>query len=164
MKRDQTGECDLVYPEPVGSLTARKKIAFRNNWLFEVHWEKSNGCLYNCGIYKHTFKETGEVAWCISNQSKLTHKEACGSQGCITMRELMMVPEFTNAVRPGSATTEKQCRQIIEKHVKNQGLVSKAVIYRTKRKINNEDDQYYEDDFKKMPYWNAEFTDRNSKS
>ena len=67
VKRDQTGECDLVYPEPVGSLTARKKKAFRNKWLFEVHWKESNGCLYNCGIYKHTFKETGKVAWCISN-------------------------------------------------------------------------------------------------
>jgi hypothetical protein len=76
---------------------------------------------------------------------------------------LLSVPEFTDAVRSSLANTEKACCKLIEKYVKNQGLVSKAVIYRTKRKINNEDDQYYDDDFKKMPYWNAEFTDRNSK-
>ena len=164
VNRDRTGDAELPYSEPNPKFTARKNKMLRNKWLFEVHWKNSNGCMYNCGIYKHTFKETGDVVWCISNRSNLTHKDGGCSQGGITMRELLAVPEFTDAVRSGHATTEKACRRIIEKHVKNHGLVSKAVIYRTKRKINNEDDQYYEDDFKKIPYWNAEFTDRNSKS
>ena len=42
--------------------------------------------------------------------------------------------------------------------------MSKAVIYRAKRKLTNNDDKFYADDFKKMPYWNSEFTDRNGKS
>ena len=164
VNRDRTGEADLAYPEPVGSLSDRKKKILRNKWLFEVHWKNSNGCMYNCGIYKQTFKETGETVWCISNRSNLTHKDDCCSQGGITMKELLTVPEFSAAVRSGNAPTEKACRRIIEKHVKNHGLVSKAVIYRAKRKLTNNDDKFYADDFKKMPYWNSEFTDRNGKS
>ena len=72
--RDQTGEDTLPYPEPVDcvTFTVRKKQALRKKWLFEVHWKNKNVCVYNCGVYRHKFKERKQARWCGAFRSEST--------------------------------------------------------------------------------------------
>ena len=119
--------------------------------------------MYSCTCCKYSDGEGG-WEWRISHDSELSHHKDCQSEANMTCAEILSCKEFRTGVQSGSANTEKQMRTLVEKNIGGYGQVNKHTLWRARRMIMHEDKKFYEDDFLKMPFWNAAFVHRNPTS